>query len=50
MAISDEIPILDTEHDAIDECFECVTACSIVDEGVECVTQCVEVHLKMEVE
>lgn len=50
MAINDEIPILDTEHDAIDEYFECVTACSIGDEGVECVTQCVEVHLKSEAE
>ena len=50
MAINDENPTLHIEHDAIDEYFECVTACSIGDEGVECVTQCVEVHLKREAE
>ena len=32
--------------DAIDEYFECVTACSLEEEGVECVTKCVQVHLK----
>ena len=34
------------ERDAIDEYFECITACSIDNEGMQCITQCVEVHLK----
>ncbi len=38
----------DEGTDAIDEYFECVTACSLDDEGIECVTQCVQVHLKGE--
>ena len=36
------------EMDAIDEYFECVTACSLNDEGIECLTQCIQVHLKAE--
>ena len=38
------------EKDAIDEYFECITACSIGNEGMQCITQCVEVHLKNEIE
>ena len=38
------------ERDAIDEYFECITACSIRNEGMQCVTQCIEVHLKNEIE
>ena len=38
------------ERDAIDEYFECITACSIGNEGMQCITQCVEVHLKNEIE
>ncbi len=34
--------------DAIDDYFECITACSLGDEGMTCITQCVEVHLKRE--
>ena len=34
------------ERDAIDEYFECITACSIDNKGMQCLTQCVEVHLK----
>ena len=34
------------ERDAIDEYFECITACSIDNEGMHCITKCVEVHLK----
>ncbi len=40
---------LDIEHDAIDEYFECISACSLSDEGIHCLTQCIEVHLKKEV-
>ena len=36
------------ERDAIDEYFECITACSLDNEGMQCITQCVEVHLKNE--
>ena len=39
---------IDIEHDAIDEYFECITACSLGDDGIQCVTQCIEVHLKEE--
>ena len=39
---------LDIEHDAIDEYFECITACSLSDEGMKCVTECIEIHLKKE--
>ena len=38
------------ERDAIDEYFECITACSIDNEGMQSITQCVEVHLKNDVE
>ena len=36
------------EHDAIDEYFECITACSLSDEGMHCLTQCIDTHLKKE--
>ncbi len=36
----------DIEHDAIDDYFECITACSIDNEGMHCITKCVEAHLK----
>ncbi len=39
---------VDIETDAIDEYFECITACSLGDDGIQCVTQCIEVHLKEE--
>ena len=35
---------IDIEHDAIDEYFECITACSIGDEGIHCLTQCIDIH------
>ena len=35
-------------HDAVDEYFECITACSLGDDGIQSVTQCIEVHLKEE--
>lgn len=38
------------EHDAIDDYFECITACSIDNEGMHCITKCVEFHLKNEAE
>ena len=41
---------IDFERDAIDDYFECITACSIDNEGMQCITQCVEVHLKDDVE
>ena len=39
---------IDIERDAIDEYFECITACSISDNGMHCITQCVDAHLKKE--
>ncbi len=52
MTIKDPLPTRDVfvERDAIDEYFECITACSIDNKGMQCITQCVEVHLKNEVE
>ena len=41
---------IDIEHDAIDEYFECITACSLSDEGMHCLTQCIDIHLKKEEE
>ena len=41
-----EMHDVNIEHDAIDEYFECITACSIGDDGMQCITQCIEVHLK----
>ena len=48
MNIQDPLPKQDVviERDAIDEYFECITACSLGDDGIQCVTQCIEVHLK----
>ena len=43
-----EMQDVNIEHDAIDEYFECITACSLGDDGIQCVTQCIEVHLKEE--
>ncbi len=40
----------DIEHDAIDDYFECITACSIDNEGMHCITKCVEVHLKSDLD
>tara|TARA_Y100000589_G_scaffold254299_1_gene243116 strand:+ start:210 stop:371 length:162 start_codon:yes stop_codon:yes gene_type:complete len=50
MTIKNSPPTHDNviERDAIDEYFECITACSIDNEGMQCITQCVEVHLKNE--
>ena len=39
---------IDIKCDAIEEYFECITACSISDDGMHCITQCVDVHLKKE--
>ncbi len=39
---------IDIEHDAIDDYFECITACSIDHQGMHCITKCTEVHLKKE--
>ena len=41
-----EMQDVDIEHDAIDQYFECITACSIGDDGMQCITKCIEVHLK----
>ncbi len=38
------------EHDAIDQYFECITACSLNNEGIHCLTECIEIHLKDEEE
>ena len=43
-----EMQDVNIEHDAIDEYFECITACCLGDDGIQCVTQCIEVHLKEE--
>ena len=52
MTIKDSFIIQEEEieHDAIDDYFECITACSIDNEGIHCITKCVEFHLKNEVE
>ncbi len=34
------------ERDAIDEYYECITACSIDNKGIQCITQCVEIQIK----
>ena len=47
---SDSMQDIDIEHDAIDQYFECITACSIGDDGMQCITQCIEAHLKEEAE
>ena len=39
---------INIEYDAIDEYFECITACSLDDDGIHCLTQCIDVHLKKE--
>ena len=51
MTIKDLSPTQDNiiERDAIDEYFECITACSIDNEEMKCLTQCVEVQLKNDV-
>ena len=41
---------IDIEHDAIDEYFECITACSLSNESIHCLTQCIDIHLKKEAE
>ena len=41
----DEIGI---EHDAIDEYFACITACSLNDTSMHCITQCIDIHLRKE--
>ena len=41
---------INIEHDAIDEYFECITACSLRDDGINCLTQCIDIHLKKEAE
>ena len=35
-----------TEIDAINSYFECITECSIIDGHQECITRCLEIHLK----
>lgn len=52
MTIKDSFIIQEEEieHDAIDDYFECITACSIDNEGMHCITKCVEFHLKNEAE
>ena len=41
---------IDIEHDAIDEYFECITACSLSDDSIHCFTQCIDIHLRKEEE
>jgi len=37
-----------SEGDAINSYFECITQCSIIDGHQECITRCLEIHLKGE--
>ena len=48
MTIKDSFIIQEEEieHDAIDDYFACITACSIDNGGMLCITKCVEFHLK----
>ncbi len=39
---------IDIEHDAIDEYFECIMACTISEDGAQCIAQCIDSHLKQE--
>ena len=48
MTFNPDLSTVHEEIDAIDEYFECVTACSIGNEGIDCVTKCIQVHLKAE--
>ncbi len=52
MSIKDSFIIQEEEIelDAIDDYFECITACSIDNGGMHCITKCVEFHLKNEAE
>ncbi len=43
---SNSMQDINIEHDAIDEYFECITACSLSDEGIQCITQCIDIHQK----
>ncbi len=49
MTIKDSLFIQgnDIEHDAIDDYFECITACSIDNEGMHCITNALRFTLKM---
>tara|TARA_B100000902_G_C26964551_1_gene742214 strand:- start:326 stop:484 length:159 start_codon:yes stop_codon:yes gene_type:complete len=35
-----------SERDAINSYFECITECSTVEGHQECITRCLEIHLK----
>ena len=35
-----------SEKDAVNLYFECISECSIVDGHQECITRCTEIHLK----
>ena len=35
---------IDIDHDAIDEYFACITACSLNDNSIHCITQCIEIQ------
>ena len=35
-----------TQRDAINSYFECITECSTIDGQKECITRCLEIHLK----
>ena len=48
--VTNRMDEIDIEHDAIDEYFECITACSLSDESIHCLTQCIDIHLKKEAE
>ena len=52
MTIKDSFIIQEEEieHDAIDDYFECITACSLSTESIHCLTQCIDIHLKKEAE
>ena len=44
----DAMDDINIKHDAIDDYFECITACSLSDEGIHCLTACIDIHLKKE--
>ena len=46
--LTNQMDEINIDHGAIDEYFECITACSLSDEGIHCLTQCIDVHLKKE--
>ncbi len=42
--LTNRMDAIDNDHDAIDEYFACITACSLNDNSIHCITQCIEIQ------